>query len=75
MTTDSYTKDKRAITGWVSGIIAVLLTGAVSFLATQLVAHETSISVLKEKVQSTESRLEKMDGKLDKILDELRHKP
>jgi hypothetical protein len=71
MTTDSYSKDKRAVINWVGGIAAVLFTGALSFLATQLVAHDTAISILKEKDQSKEQRLEKMDAKLDKILDRL----
>lgn len=72
MSTDSYTKDKRSVTGWVAGILGVLLTGAVSFLGTQLMAHETAIGVLKEKAQTGENRLERMDNKLDKILEELR---
>jgi hypothetical protein len=74
MTTDTYSKDKRAAITWIGGVAAVLFTGALSFLATQLVAHETRITVLQEKAQSQEQRLEKMDAKLDKILDRLPNK-
>jgi hypothetical protein len=75
MTTDSYTKDKRAATSWVTGIIAVLLTGGLGFLGSQLMAHETAIAVVKEKQQTTEKRLDGMDAKLDKILDKLNKNP
>jgi hypothetical protein len=38
------------------------------------VAHETRITVLQEKTQSQEQRLEKMDAKLDRILERLPNK-
>lgn len=75
MTKSEYPQDKRSVIGWIAGILGVLLTGAVSFLGTQLMAHETAISVLKEKAHVGENRLERMDAKLDKILDELYKKP
>lgn len=69
--TDSYTKDKRSAISWVAGIVAVLLTTSLGFLCTQLVAHETTINVLKEKQTAQEKRLDSIDGKLDRILDRL----
>jgi hypothetical protein len=71
MTTDSYTKDKRSATGWLMGIVAVLLTSGLGFLGTQLIAHETAIAVVKEKQTASEKRLDGIDGKLDKILEKL----
>lgn len=75
MTKSEYPQDKKSFLGWAATIIGALLTMAVSFLGTQLMAHETAIGVLKEKAQTSESRLERMESKLDKILDGMYHKP
>lgn len=71
MTRDNYQQDKKSAIGWVAGVIAVLLTSGLGFLATQLVAHETALAVVKERQTTMEQRLNGMDGKLDKILDKL----
>lgn len=71
MSTDTYTKDKRAVTGWVSGIAAVLITASISFLGSKIFAHETSIAVIQDKQQAAERRLDRIESKLDQILDRL----
>lgn len=68
MTTDSYTKDKRAATSWVTGIMAVLLTGGLGFLGTQLMAHETAIAVVKEKQTTYDKVQEEMRSDIKEIL-------
>lgn len=71
MTKDSYQEDKKSAIGWVAGVVAFLLTSGLGFLATQLVAHETALAVVKERQTTMEQRLNSMDGKLDKILDKI----
>lgn len=67
----SYQQDKKSAIGWVTGVIAVLLTGGLGYVTTKIQAHDTAIAVGTEKQQSMEKRLDGMDVKLDKILDKL----
>lgn len=71
MTTDSYTKDKRAATSWAAGIAAVILTGLLSFLGTQLMAHETKLAVMGSQQQRYEEDVKGMREDIKKILERL----
>lgn len=69
--TDTYRRDKNAITAWIAGIVGTLVVAALSFAAARLTAHDTQIAVVEDKVRAQEKRLDGMDGKLDRILERL----
>lgn len=90
MATDSpsgaYPRDKRAILGWLGGLFAVLLSGAVGFGHAKLWSQESAIATLTVQSASlqkqvdeikaeTNKKLDRLDDKLEKVLDELRKRP
>ena len=68
MNKDNYQEDKKSMTAWVAGIIAVLLTGGLGFVGTQLMAHETSIAVIKEKQTASERVQDEMRNDIKQLL-------
>ena len=66
--TDDYKEDKKAAIGWVSGIAGALLIAALSFLATQLAAHDTAIAVIKEKQSASDRVIEEMRADVKELL-------
>jgi hypothetical protein len=68
MTRDNYQQDKKSAIAWVMGIVAVLLTGGLGFLSTQLIAHETAIAVIREKQTAAERVQEEMRSDIKELL-------
>jgi hypothetical protein len=82
MTTDTYTKDKRVVIGWVAAAIGSAALAIAGWAHAKLWSHEVSIERQEERSKAveqrfcgSEKRLDQMDAKLDKILEEMRRRP
>lgn len=64
MTRDNYQQDKKSATGWVAGVIAVLLTGCVGML----IAHDSAIAVIKEKQAANEKIQDEIRADVKELL-------
>ena len=64
--------DAKPMLAWIATSAAALALGAAGFAHGKLWSHETDIRVLQEKAAGMEKRLDSIDAKLDKILEELR---
>lgn len=70
----AYRRDLRALIAWVGVTLGTVAVGAAGFAHGKLWDHDAAIKVLEAKAGAQEKRLDSIDQKLDRILDELRRR-
>jgi hypothetical protein len=70
-----YRKDKSHVVAWMAAALGGVAIAAVIAAHGKIWSHEISIEKQADKQAGQEKRLDSMDSKLDRILDELRRRP
>lgn len=73
--TATYRRDKNNALAWIAAALATAAIGAAGFAHGKLWSHEVAIERQAERQTGQEKRLDGIDGKLDRILEELRRHP
>lgn len=79
---ESYTKDKRDIVRWVTGVLASAAIAGVGWVGTHVVGAEQVNAVQTQQIQTGAERINevreqnrRIEDKVDRVLEQLRARP